>query len=71
MADDALTLRDTAGVLSRMLRKLEDGQVEPNVCTAAAALARALATLEEKTTLADRLTALEEAASIIDRGDVA
>jgi hypothetical protein len=71
LADQALTMRDTGAVLSRLLRKLEAGDVEPAVCTAAANLARALATLEEKTVLADRLTALEEAAGIADRGGAA
>ena len=64
LADEHLTMRDTGAVLSRLLRKLEAGEAEPSVCTAAANLARALATLEEKTVLADRLSALEEAAGI-------
>ncbi len=59
LADDALTLTDTAGVLSRMLRRLEAGDIEPNICTAAANIARAMATLEEKTTLADAIAELE------------
>jgi len=68
LAGENLSLRDTSAVLSRLLRKLEAGEAEPNVCTAAANLARALALLEEKTTLADRLTALEEAAGLTNRG---
>ncbi len=59
LADDALTLRDTGAVLSRMLRRLEAGDVEPSVATAAANIARAMATLEEKTTLADAIAELE------------
>ena len=59
LASEHLSLHDTSAVLSRLLRKLEAGEAEPAVCTAAANLARALATLEEKTALADAITELE------------
>ena len=57
-------LARVAGLLAMLsLIPCPSGSVALGVVrTAAADLARALATIEEKTTLADRLTALEEAA---------
>ncbi len=49
-----MTLTDAAGVLSRLLGKLEAGKAQPGVCTAAANLARALDTHGQATAIEDR-----------------
>ena len=59
LADDSLTLRDAGAILGRLLRNLESDDPKPGVVTAAAAAVRALAALEEVTTLADAIADLE------------
>ncbi len=64
MAGDAVTLRDAGAILGRVLRRLENGQTEPAVVSAASAAVRAFASLEQATTHEDRIAELERAAGI-------
>ncbi len=64
LTTDAVSLRDAAGIMGRLLRRLENGQAEPGVVSAAAAAVRALASLEQATTHEDRIAELERAAGI-------
>ena len=64
LVGDSMSLQDVSGTLSRLLRRLEVGDAEPSVCTAAANLARALSELAKTTTVEDRLAELEAVAGI-------
>ena len=64
LADDAVTLREAGAILGRLLRGLESDDPKPGIVTAAATAVRALAALEEVTTMADRIADLERAAGI-------
>ncbi len=68
LADDAVTLREAGAILGRLLRRLESGDAEPGVVSAAATAVRALAALEEVTTLADAIADLEARLGVGDRG---
>ena len=68
LAGAVLTLPEVSGLLSIALRKVATGTMEPGPANALANLARALVATQQAGELADRLTALEEAAGITDRG---
>ncbi len=59
LATDAVTLRDAAAIMGRLLRRLENGEAEPGVVSAAAAGVRALVALETATNLENRIAELE------------
>jgi hypothetical protein len=55
------------GLLSKALRDVLAGNLEPGIANAAAGLSRALVTIREATTLEERISALEQAAGIHTR----
>jgi hypothetical protein len=64
LPDTVLTPPELQGVLSKAIRDVLAGQLEPGPANAAAALSRALVTLREATELEERLSVLERAAGI-------
>jgi hypothetical protein len=64
LADEALTAAELQGLVSRVLRQVISGELEPGVGNCVANLARSLVTIREATTLEERLTALEAAAGV-------
>jgi hypothetical protein len=68
LAGEALTMPEVSGLLSRALRKVEAGTMEPGVATAMATLARALVATQEAGVVEERLAALEERLGVQRKG---
>lgn len=64
LAGEALTMPEVSGLLSRALKKVENGTMEPGVATAMATIARALVATQEAGLVQERIAALEERAGI-------
>ena len=64
LSDDLLSLRDVQGVLSKLLVEVTEGRAEPGVATAAASVARAIASVAQVGDLEERIRELETAAGI-------
>jgi hypothetical protein len=60
LGDDALTMIEVGGLLSRAILKLEAGTIEPGTATAMATVARAFAAIQEVGAIEARLTRLEQ-----------
>ena len=63
LSDDLLSLRDVQGVLSKLLVEVTEGRAEPGVATAAASVARAIASVAQVGDLEERIRDLEAVAS--------
>lgn len=57
-------MAEVSGLLSRALRRMETGELEPGVGTAIATLTRALIAVRDTSMLEDRLAVLEERAGV-------
>ena len=64
LSDDLLSLRDVQGVLSRLLVDVTEGRAETGVATAAASVARAIASVAQVGDLEERIRELEAAAGV-------
>jgi len=67
LPDAVLTPVELQGLLSKALRDVLMGQLEPGIANAAAGLSRALVTIRESAELEERLSALEAAAGLLER----
>lgn len=67
LAGDVLTMSELAGALCRALRKVETGELEPNVANSMATLAKAVVAVQQAGDLEERLTALEAQAAVNER----
>ncbi len=65
---EAMSLTELQGVLSSVLRDVIAGKTEPGVGNCAAGLGRAIAAIAQVADLEERLTELEAAAGIANRG---
>jgi len=68
LAGEALMMPEVSGLLSRAMRKVEAGTMEPGVATAMATLARALVATVEAGDVEERLAELEERLGIHRKG---
>ena len=64
LPDEALTAAELQGLVSRVLRQVISGALEPGIGNCVANLARSLVTIREATTLEERLTDLEYQAGL-------
>jgi hypothetical protein len=64
LADDALTAAELQGLVSRVLRQVISGELEPGIGNCVANLSRSLVAIREATTLEQRLAELERAAGV-------
>lgn len=69
LASDGLTSTELIGALSRAIRGLEEGSVEPGIATAMATTARAITAIRQGVELEERVRELESAAGIVDIRD--
>ncbi len=63
LGGDALTMIEVGGLLSRAIRKLEAGTIEPGTATAMATVARAFVAIQEVGAIEERLTRLEQSST--------
>ena len=63
-AAEVLTLREVQGLLSKLLKDVTEGRVEPGVASAGASVARAIASVAQVGDMEERLAELEAAAGI-------
>lgn len=66
LASEMLTMSEIGGLLSRTLTKLETGDIQPNVATAMAGVAKALVAIRDAGEIEERLTELEARLGIVD-----
>ncbi|MGB3328453.1 MAG: hypothetical protein WBA46_05820 [Thermomicrobiales bacterium] len=66
LTSDALTPEELIGSLSRTIRGLEAGTVNPGSATAIATVAKAITVIRQSAELAERVKDLEEQAGIVD-----
>lgn len=66
---EAMTTDEVLGLLSRTLRKLEAGGIEPGLGTATATVAKALISIRQSSELEDRLAELEARSGITNISD--